>query len=109
MKCTILLAAALLAAGCSSLYQTTDEQMRKMLGQPVSNLIKKWGTPVDKRVIGGKRLMTFRTDAAGAVPEDAAAMPPGSYCDSTVEVDSRDVVIGYYWDGAHCEAAAHRL
>lgn len=109
MKRTLLLSAVLIAAGCSSLYQTTDEQMRKVLGQPVSNLIKKWGAPLDRRVTGGKRLMTFRTDAAGAAPKGAAAMAPGSYCDSTVEVDSRDVVVGYYWDGTHCEAAANRL
>lgn len=109
MKRTFFVMATVLAASCSSLYQTTDEQMRKVLGQPVSNLIKKWGAPVDRRVIDGRQLMTFRTGATGAAPNDAAAMPPGSYCDSTVEVDSRDVVTGYYWDGIHCDAAANRL
>jgi len=83
--------------------------MRKVLGQPVSNLVRKWGGPIDRRVIDGKRLMTFRTDATGAAPKDAASLLPGSYCDSTVEVNTDNVVIGYYWDGAHCDAAANRL
>jgi len=109
MKRIFLLVAVLLVSGCASLYQSTDEQMQKVLGQPVSNLVKKWGAPVDRRVIDGRRLMTFRTDATGAAPKDAAAMPPGSYCDSTVEVNTSDVVIGYYWGGAHCNAAANRL
>jgi len=109
MKRILPLVAVLVVAGCASLYESTDEQMHKVLGQPVSNLLRKWGTPIDRRVIDGKHLMTFRTDATGANPKDARAMPPGSYCDSTVEVDTRDVVIGYYWDGAHCDAAANRL
>lgn len=109
MKRALLFAAIVLIAGCKSLPEQTNAQMRKVLGQPLSNLIKKWGSPTERRVVDGKRLATFRTDAEGRSVKISPAMPAGSYCDSTVEIDGRNTVIGYYWEGSHCEVAADRL
>lgn len=109
MKRTLLLAAVVLTAGCASLQDQTNAQMRKVLGQPLGSLVKKWGPPTEQRVVAGKRLATFRTDATGVAAKVAPSMPAGSYCDSTVELDNRNVVIGYYWGGSHCEVAADRL
>jgi hypothetical protein len=109
MKRALLLTALLLMAGCESLPKQTNDQMRKVLGQPLATLIKKWGPPTERRVVDGKRLATFRTDAAGVAVKVAPSMAAASYCDSTVEINDRDVVIGYYWAGSHCEVAADRL
>lgn len=109
MKRTLLFAAIALVAGCTNLQQQTNAQMRKVLGQPLGNLVKKWGEPTEQRVVAGKKLVTFRTDAAGLATNIAPSMPAGSYCDSTVEVNDQKMVIGYYWAGSHCEAAANRL
>ncbi len=109
MRRILLLAAVVLTAGCASLHEQTNAQMRKVLGQPLGNLVKKWGTPAERRIVAGKKMATFRTDAAGVSVKIAPSMPAGSYCDSTVELNDHDVVVGYYWEGSHCEMAADRL
>lgn len=106
---TLVIAVLLLMAGCKELPEQTNAQMRKVLGQPLANLIKKWGPPTERRVVDGKKLATFRTDAAGVAVKVAPSTAASSYCDSTVELNDRDVVVGYYWAGSHCEAAASRL
>jgi len=106
---SLVIAILLLTAGCKELPEQTNAQMRKVLGQPLANLTKKWGPPTERRVVDGKKLATFRTDATGVSVKVAPSMAAGSYCDSTVEINDRDVVIAYYWAGSHCEVAADRL
>ena len=104
----LAMVAVMLTAGCGNLDQQTGAQMHKVLGQPLANLVQKWGNPVEQRTVSGKRLVTFRTGAGGTAAGAAPAVA-GLYCDSTVELDGKNVVIGYYWTGSHCEAAADRL
>src|SRR5574340_1511436 len=101
--------AVMLAAGCANLDQQTGAQMHKALGQPLANLVQKWGNPVEQRTVSGKRLVTFRTGAGGTAIGATPLAVADSYCDSTVELDGKNIVIGYYWTGSYCKAAADRL
>ncbi len=109
MKRGLPLVAVMLAAGCANLYQQTSAQMHKVLDQPLANLVQKWGNPVEQRTVAGKRLVTFRTGAGGTAIGATPLAVADSYCDSTVELDDKNIVVGYYWTGSHCEAAADRL
>jgi hypothetical protein len=104
---TLALAAAL-AAGCGSFNQQVADDMRQVLGQPLDKLVAHWGPPTERRVAAGKRLVTWELGADG-VTTTADANAAGGFCNATVELNDKDRVVGYYWDGNRCAAAADRL
>jgi len=97
-----------LAAGCGNFNEQVADSMQQVLGRSLDSVVTRWGPPTEQRVAAGKRLVTWELGADGVTTTpDADAV--GGFCNATVELNSKDLVIGYYWDGNRCAAAADRL
>jgi hypothetical protein len=104
----MLALAAALVAGCGNLNRQVADDMQQVLGQPLARLVVRWGPPTERRVAAGKRLVTWELGADG-VTTTADADGAGAVCNATVELNDKDFVVGYYWNGTGCAAAADRL
>ncbi len=99
---------AALAAGCGNFNEQVADDMQQVLGRPLVKLVAQWGPPTGQRVAAGKRLVTWEFGADGTT-NTADAGRTGGFCNATVELNERDIVVGYYWDGNRCAPAGDRL
>jgi len=117
IPCFAALRAGLLAAllaGCSTMIHQEDI-LASWYGAPAEALVAQWGAPTEERVVAGRRVLIWRRgtpprpgfhpsiviakDAASA-PETAAMLD--DWCERTMEVNPRGVVVGGEFVGAGC-------
>lgn len=123
MKRWIAVLGVWLVAACSGGAGVMDGVMASWMGAPLDEVIDRWGYPDRERQVAGRKLFEWDRNVSVFVPStttgtvsnygntsyvDASTTGGGllnGSCRRTIEVDSRNIVVGTQWAGNNCPFA----
>jgi hypothetical protein len=120
MKKIIFLFVCLLFFACpkANAEYFMTEALSTWFDYSVDDIIAVWGYPTEEKNVANKRLLIWTNNKTTYVPKNQNSYVYGNtintystggyynsyYCNKTIEIDSKNIIIGHQWEGNNCPA-----